>query len=94
MVLIDSLKSGQESNNLAFRTTIKEPIPAEFAAFQTPQRATSTHSSLRQFDGKATGFGTVIYHIQGFLVGNYPKRSQMQAILSLSRLLKDAETRY
>ena len=104
MMLANSPRSGQERKNFAFRSMIKEPTGAELAAFQTLQKALSTPSFLRHFDEKATlyvdldasksGFGAMVYQIKGSLVGNYPKRSQVQPILFLSRLLKDAETRY
>ena len=104
MMLVNSPRSGQERKNYAFRSMIKEPTGAELAAFRSLQKALSTPSFLRHFDEKATlyvdldasrfGFGAMVYQIKGTLTGNYPKRSQVQPILFLSRLLKDAETRY
>ncbi len=45
---------------------------------------------------KAGGIGAMVYHVDGEIPGGkeYPQRKSIQPILFLSRLLKNAETRY
>lgn len=77
----------------------------EVSSFKVIQKVLSQLSSLTHFDEKEVlyinldaskewGFGAMIYHIVGILKGLYPDRNQVRPILFLSRLLKDAETRY
>lgn len=104
LMLAASPKSGQERKNFASRSLLQLPSEAELIAFQALQEALSTPSFLAHFDEEAVlyidldaskvGFGAMIYHLKGELIGDYPKRSQVQPVLFLSRLLKDAETRY
>lgn len=104
LILAASPKSGQERKNFASRSLLQLPSEAELIAFQALQEALSTPSFLAHFDEEAVlyidldaskvGFGAMIYHLKGELIGDYPKRSQVQPVLFLSRLLKDAETRY
>ena len=105
-MLATSPRSGQERKNFALRSMLKEPSGAELDAFHSLQKALSTPSFLRHFDEKMelyvdldasrSGFGAMVYHVKGPSVapGTYPKRSQVQPILFLSRILKDAENRY
>ena len=74
-------------------------------AFETLQKLLSSPSFLYYFDdtadlyidldaSKAYGFGAMVYHLKGELKTTYPTVSQIKPVLFLSRLLKDAETRY
>ena len=98
-------KSGQERKNFSTRTVVGDPTPTELAAFDSLQEVLSKPSFLAHFDpartlfidldaSKVFGFGAMIYQISGELDRPYPRRSQIKPVLFLSRLLKDAETRY
>ena len=105
-MLATSPKAGQERKNFASRARLQAPTGAELAFFQELQKALSKLSFLVHFDEKQTlyvdldasrsGLGAIIYHVAGVLkIGEtYPRRLQIRPILFLSRLLKDAETRY
>lgn len=105
-ILASSLKSGDERRNFARKNYLSEPTPVEKTAFKSLQRALSILLFLTYFDKKRVlyinldaskefGFGAIVYHIKGQVQAEaYPTRSQLQPILFLSRLLKDAETRY
>ena len=105
MLLQHAPKSGRERQNYAKTTLFGKPTTAEIASFEALQQAFATPSFLFHFDNKLVlfidldaskqgGFGAMVYQIQGELKEPYPKRSQIRPILFLSRLLKDAETRY
>ena len=98
-------KAGQQRQQYARRTPLGPPSEKEAASFESLQRAFAHPSFLHHFDEKRTllidldaskqgGFGAMIYQIEGELKGDYPTRTQIRPILFLSRLLKDAETRY
>lgn len=105
-MLAASPRAGQERKNFALRSRLDQPTGTELAAFSELQKALSKPSFLAHFDESQTlyvdldaskyGVGAMVYHLKGkgISAGEYPKRSQVQPILFLSRLLKDAETRY
>ena len=106
LLLATAPRAGNERRNYANKTQLDDPSPAEQAAFSVLQKELSTPSFLSHFDcastlyidldaSKAFGFGAMVYHISGQVNdGEYPKRTQVKPVLFLSRLLKDAETRY
>ena len=97
--------AGQERQEFARKTLFEKPTHEETVAFETLQRLLSRPSFLYHFDdtadlyidldaSKAYGFGAMVYHLKGELKTAYPTVSQVKPVLFLSRLLKDAETRY
>ena len=104
-LLSSAPRAGSERKSFATRASVNNPTRSEEVAFRTLQQALSKPSFLAHFDSKRPlyinldaskvfGFGAIIYHIDGELNNEYPKRSQVRPVLFLSRLLKDAETRY
>ena len=107
LILTNSPKGGHERKNFATKAELRMPSEAEVTSFRTLQAALSQPSFLVHFDDKRVlyinldaskdfGFGAIVYHIIGSIKEGetYPRRSQIRPILFLSRLLKDAETRY
>ncbi len=107
IMLANSPKAGHERKNFATRTELRMPTKLELESFGALQNALSRPSFLVHFDDKQTlyidldaskdfGFGAMVYHVAGTIKAGeaYPRRSQIRPILFLSRLLKDAETRY
>ena len=105
MLLQKAPKAGQQRQQYARNTPFGTPSEKETIAFKSLQEAFAHPSFLHHFDEKHTlfvdldaskqgGFGAMVYQIDGELKGTYPSRSQIRPILFLSRLLKDAETRY
>ena len=106
LLLATAPRAGNERKNYANKTRVDDPSPAEQAAFSALQKELSTPSFLSHFDcastlyidldaSKVFGFGAMVYHVSGHVgEGEYPKRAQVKPVLFLSRLLKDAETRY
>ena len=105
-MLATAPRAGQERKNFASRARLQEPTGTELSSFQELQKALSKPSFLVHFDEKEIlyvdldasrlGFGAMVYHLAGLMKAgeSYPRRSQIRPILFLSRLLKDAETRY
>ena len=105
-MLSSSPRAGNERKTFALRSCLQESTNAELASFQALQKALSTPSFLVHFDEKEMlyidldaskdfGFGAMIYHVVGDVLKDaYPLRSKIRPILFLSRLLRDAETRY
>ena len=104
-LLKPSPKGGQERKNYSLRVKINDLTASEQTAFDMLQKALAEPTYLVHFDDKMTlyvdldaskvfGFGAMVYHVSGDIVGDYPNRQQIKPILFLSRLLKDAETRY
>ena len=107
LMLAHSPRAGNERKNFATRAEITIPSESELQSFYALQAALSKPSFLTHFDDKLTlyvdldaskdfGFGAMVYHVFGNDPGRngYPQKSQIRPILFLSRLLKDAETRY
>ena len=101
-------KSGNPRKSYSSRTKLSMPNAKEIASFTTLQSLLSRPSYLTHFDperrlyidldaSKQFGFGAMAYHTKGDDSGSksaYPAKSKVEPILFLSRLLKDAETRY
>ena len=105
VLLSSAPRAGSKQKTFTTQAGIEDPIPSEETAFRTLQRTLSKPLFLAYFDGKRPlyinldtskvfGFGAIIYYIDGELNNEYPKRLQVRLVLFLSRLLKDAETRY
>ena len=108
LMLASSPRAGNERKNYATKAELQAPSEREMAAFNALQEALSKPSFLVHFDDKLTlyidldaskdfGFGAMVYHVLGnqdVPKNGYPQRSKIRPILFLSRLLKDAETRY
>ena len=98
-------KAGQPRQQYARTTRLSDPTKEELASFEAIQKTFTRASFLYHFDekialfidldaSKQNGFGAMVYQLNGELKGSYPARSQIRPVLFLSRLLKDAETRY
>lgn len=107
LMLAYSPKFGYERKNFAIRAELQTPSDLELTSFHALQEALFKPSFLVHFDDKLTlyidldaskdfDFGGMVYHVTGdnVLKDAYPLRSRIRPILFLSRLLKDAETRY
>ncbi len=106
-LLAKAPRSGQQRQDYSRKTRIENPTDKEWASFHAVQQALSKTCMLVHFDSKkvlfidvdsskAGGIGAMVYHVDGEIPGGkeYPQRKSIQPILFLSRLLKDAETRY
>ena len=109
MLLTPAPKGGNERKNFAAKTQLGPPSRAEEESFRALQQALSKPTFLAHFDAEMTlyidldaskrfGFGAMAYHVMSSRASpggdHYPNRSDVRPILFLSRLLKDAETRY
>ena len=106
-LLAKTPRSGQQRQNYSRKTLIEHPTEKEIASFEAVQHALSETRMLIHFDSKRTlfidvdsskagGIDAIIYHLDGDESGpkECPDRKHIRPILFLSRLLKDAETRY
>ena len=106
LLLKEAPKKGSARRSYASKSKVLDPTKLEEASFNALQEMLSQPSYLAHFDpiralfadldgSKEAGFGAMVYHVVGTVEpGKYPAKSAIQPIMFLSRLLKDAETRY
>ena len=99
---------GSKRRQYVRSTRITEPTPAELASFEELQKALSSptllvhHNPARDLyidvdSSKEFGMGAIVYHVKEGTVlkpGAWPKRTEIEPILFLSRLLHPAEKNY
>ena len=95
--------SGQARKMESARTNILTPTPAELGSFHDLQSLFARPTMLTHYDhtrpmfadldASQLGFGTMVYHTKDNSTGT-PHKNQVQPILFLSRVLKDAEKKY
>ena len=87
------------------RTVIEHPDPDELDSYRQLQESFASAGFLVHFDrgrvlyidvdaSKQRGFGAMIYHLKPGADPEKPRRTDIEPILFLSRLLNSAETRY
>ena len=97
--------AGSARKRFSAKSPVDQPTAKERASFNIIQKALSDPVILIHFDhlrtlfvdldASKTAIGAMVYHVKPSTdISKYPRKTSIQPILFLSRLITDAETRY
>ena len=103
-ILLKASPVGGKTRKTYTRTTLLHPIDTEIESFEKVQKSFTKPGFLVHFchirplfadlDASKQSFGAMVYHVKGDNTDGIPRKSLVEPILFLSKLLTSAESRY